>query len=750
MSNLGSGWVYCLLRFAAGLRAPVGGRRLGLKHEDKPLDALEQEIGVLSDALPGMMASFHLRADGSICMPSASQQIWELFGLHPQDVVDDAQPLLALSHPDDIRRVWESAVKSARTMTPWHEECRIVHPTRGERWIEGHSNPRPHPQGGVIWYGFIHDITERKQAQIAVLERQEFQQRVVKFAEVAPGALFTLRRNRDGQLSMPWAADKLVEIVGCWPEDARQDISALTACIHSADADTWHHAATASAQTLLHWHCEFRLAHPIRGEVWIEWRANPAREPQGGVLWHGFMYDVTERKSNEHQLTFMAHHDTLTGLPNRALLTDRMQQAIAQSRRTCEFLAVLFIDLDGFKPINDQYGHAVGDRTLIEIGKCLNRMLRGGDTVARIGGDEFVVLLPGLSSVEECEGSAQRLLKSIAEPLHVGEHTIVLSASIGIALFPRDADDADGLLRRADEAMYVAKRIGRNQVVFNDNDAQTVHVLDGDMVHDLRLALELNQIDVYYQPIVDLATGRVHKAEALVRWKHPQKGYVPPVQFIPIAEESGLIHAIGSRVLQKALQTAREWNRNCSDEVLRRISVNRSPREFYGHDGGNDWIALLNSEGCSANMLSLEITEGLLLSDRPKVLAQLKQLRAMGMTVALDDFGTGYSSLSYLKKFDIDYIKIDHSFVLDIVDDPADRAIVESIIAMSRKLGIKLIAEGVETQAQAALLAAAHCDFAQGYLYAKPMPQQEFLTFVRATESTPLPVPVLLNHVNQN
>ncbi|MDR7308664.1 EAL domain-containing protein [Rhodoferax saidenbachensis] len=720
------------------------------KREDQFPYEREHEIGALSDALPGMVASFHLRADGSICMPYVSLRIWELFGLHPQDVVVDARPLLARSHPDDIRRVRESAVKSARTMTPWHEECRIVHPTRGERWIEGHSNPRTHPQGCVIWYGFVHDITERKQAQIAVRERQEFQQRVVKFAEVAPGALFTLRCNRDGQLSMPWAADKLVEVVGCWPEDARQDISALTACIHSGDVDTWHHAATVSAQTLLHWHCEFRLAHPIHGEVWIEWRANPARESQGSVLWHGFMYDVTERKSNEHQLMFMAHHDTLTGLPNRVLLTDRMQQAIVQSHRTGEFLAVLFIDLDGFKPVNDQYGHAAGDRILIAIGLRLTHMLRNGDTVARIGGDEFVVLLQGLSSVEECERSTQRLLKAIAEPVLVGEQSIMLSASIGIALYPDDTDDADSLLRRADEAMYTAKRTGRNQFVFFGNDAQRVSVLDGGMVHDLRLALELDQIDVHYQPIVDLATGRVHKAEALVRWKHPQKGYVPPVEFIPIAEESGLIHAIGNRVLQKAVQTTREWNGVCVDGVLRRISVNRSPREFYGYDGADDWISHMNTQGGCANMLSLEITEGLLLSDHPKVLAQLKQLRAMGMTVALDDFGTGYSSLSYLKKFDIDYIKIDRSFVLDIVDDPADRAIVESIIAMSRKLGIKLIAEGVETQAQAALLAAAHCDFAQGYLYARPMPQQEFLAFVRAAENTPLSVPVLFNHVNQD
>lgn len=605
-------------------------------------------------------------------------------------------------------------------------------------------------EGQTLCITLARDITERKQAEKVIQERLLLEERVSRLTEVVPGALFTMCRSQDGQLSMPWAADKLVEIVGCWPEDTREDISALTTSIHVGDANVWRQAAAESARTLLPWRSEFRLAHPIRGETWIEWRATPAREPDGSVLWHGFLHDVSERKQHEHQLKFMARHDTLTGLPNRILLTDRMLQAIAQSRRSGGTLAVLFIDLDGFKPINDRHGHDAGDCTLIAVGRRMTRMLRASDTVARIGGDEFVILLPGLASAEEYESSAQRLLKSIAEPVDIGECRVMLSASIGVALYPDDADDADSLLRCAGEAMYTAKRTGRNQFVLFGNDAREVSKLDGDMVHDLRLALEQDQIDVHYQPIVDLATGQVHKAEALVRWKHPQRGHVSPVEFIPIAEEAGLIHAIGNRVLQKAVQTVCEWNRACPGGALRNISVNRSPREFFGHDGADGWIAHLNTPGVSADMLSLEITEGLLLTDCPEVLSQLEQLRAMGMTVALDDFGTGFSSLSYLKKFDIDYIKIDRSFVRDIVDDPADQAIVESIIAMARRLGIKLIAEGVETQAQAALLAAAHCDFAQGYLYARPMPEREFLDFVYAAETTPLPVPTLLTHVDQN
>jgi len=605
-------------------------------------------------------------------------------------------------------------------------------------------------EGQMVSIALCRNIANHLPSDQISQEHLPLQERLSRLAEVVPGALFTLQRNQLGHFSMHWAADKLVDIAGCWPQDAQQDLSALTSCIHPEDAKAWHQAGVKSAQTLHPWHCEFRLTHPLHGLVWLEWRATPARTPQGNVSWHGFLHNISERKQHESRLEFMANHDTLTKLPNRTLLTDLLQQAINQSHRSGSLLAVLFIDLDGFKPINDQHGHEMGDSTLIELAKRMSRLLRAGDTVARIGGDEFVILLQGLANPQECEHSAQRLLYAISEPVSVDGHQVMLSASIGIALYPSDASTADSLLRCADEAMYAAKHNGRNQYMYFGNGARPTSCIDDNLMRDLRQALLQEQIEVYYQPIVCLSSGKVHKAEALVRWKHPHRGFVSPAELIPMAEEAGLIHALGTQVFHKAVQTTLKWNRACPDGVLRCISVNRSPREFRSHDATDHWVThLYNTPEVSAGMLSLEITEGMLLNNRPEVLAQLELLRTMGMTIALDDFGTGYSSLSYLKKFDIDYIKIDKSFVLDIVDDPADRAIVESIIAMARRLGIKLIAEGVETQAQAALLAAAHCDFAQGYLYARPMPESDFLDFVRATETTPVPVPSLLHHVHQ-
>lgn len=447
----------------------------------------------------------------------------------------------------------------------------------------------------------------------------------------------------------------------------------------------------------------------------------------------GIFSDVSDLKRHEIELDYIAHHDTLTGLPNRVLLTDRLYQGIAQAQRNEQGLALLFIDIDGFKPVNDNFGHQTGDRVLVEIGQRIQRSLRTSDTVARLGGDEFVVLLPGLSSVAESEASARRLLQVIAEPLEVAGYRFSLSASIGVSVYPDDGDDADTLLRRADESMYSAKRTGRNQYLLTGNGLQRTDTRQGRTVHELRLALELDQFEVHYQPIVCLATGAVVKAEALVRWRHPERGLIPPAEFIPLAEETGLICAIGSRMFSQAIALAEAWNRQQGGNILRRVSVNRSPREFLDPRGLESWLAILDERGGEVGrMLSVEITEGLLLHDKPSVIKQIDQLREAGITIALDDFGTGFSSLSYLKKFAVDYLKIDRSFVIDIASDPSDRVIVESVVLMARHLGIRVIAEGVETEQQAALLTECNCHFGQGYLYAKPLPADAFMAFVGA------------------
>jgi diguanylate cyclase (GGDEF)-like protein/PAS domain S-box-containing protein len=447
----------------------------------------------------------------------------------------------------------------------------------------------------------------------------------------------------------------------------------------------------------------------------------------------GIFSDISLLKQHEQHLEHIAHHDDLTGLPNRLLLTDRLSHAIAQSHRNEQMLAVIYLDLDGFKPINDNHGHELGDRVLVEIARRLTESLRTSDTVARIGGDEFVVLLAGISDIGECEFTAHRMLEMIARPIMLEDHTLNVTASIGICLYPNDAqDDPDTLLRYADQAMYLAKSAGRNQFVFYDSYAQSNAQNHSQTIYDLHQAIKQNQISVHYQPILDLTTGRITIAEALARWHHPRRGMVPPAEFIPAAENGGLIHEIGDLVFRHAADTAQTWN---NLGILRtdeqpHISINRSPRQFLNRNGINSWKTILNENGISGELVNIEITEGLLLDNRNEVLQQLKQMHALGMAISIDDFGTGYSSLSYLRKFNIDYLKIDRSFVQDIAEDPDDRAIVESIIVMAKRLGIKTVAEGVETHEQAEILKKSGCDMAQGYLFARPMPKAEFLEFI--------------------
>ena len=474
------------------------------------------------------------------------------------------------------------------------------------------------------------------------------------------------------------------------------------------------------------------------GEIYTEYlNITSVSDNEGGeIRYVGVFTDISLSKQQERLMEFVAHHDALTSLPNRALLSERMQQAISYSSRTGAMFAILYLDLDGFKPVNDRFGHDVGDETLIEIARRLKDALRSSDTVARIGGDEFVLLLLEQENKKECEYTAHRILDSMAQPIEINDYQIALSASIGISIYPSDGADSDMLLRHADQAMYVAKRSGRNQFVFASQNINDQTKCYSRLAHELRIALTQKQISVYYQPIVEVKTRRVVKAEALARWFHPELGAVSPAEFIPVAEDAGLIQELGDQVFKQAVQFIQEWNRVSSLENTAplKVGVNCSPRQFNSHDGLKGWVEYLYTQGISGEFLDVEITEGLLLDDSPRIIKQLNQLQSDGITISLDDFGTGFSALSYLKKFDIDYLKIDRSFVQELEHNPDDIAIVEAIISMAHRLGITVVAEGVESKEQLAILSSANCDLAQGYYLARPMPREEFLNYVDSVE----------------
>lgn len=458
---------------------------------------------------------------------------------------------------------------------------------------------------------------------------------------------------------------------------------------------------------------------------WIRCLADAIAEHGEVVRLVGTMQDITEKKQVEETIRYQANYDGPTGLPNRNLFGDRLLQSIHQARRSCGRFALLFIDLDNFKTINDSLGHLVGDRLLYEVAQRLGNCVRGSDTVARRGGDEFTVIANDIRDYSEATRVADKILQVLAQPYRIDSHLIHSSASIGITIYPDDAEDEQALVKNADQAMYAAKDAGRGTARYFTREMQ----LEADQKHRLHTeligALESSQLAVCYQPIVELDSGAIAKCEALVRWRHAELGEVPPASFIPLAEETGLIHQLGEFVLATACRDLAELNRRLPRRIG--VAINKSTREFqYESRNYQSWTDAIAATGLGGQ-LTVEITESLLLQDHGQTLTQLRALKAQGVRIAIDDFGTGYSALSYLRRFPVDLLKIDKSFVRDIAVDREARTLIEAIIAMAHNLGIDVVAEGVETAAQAAVLRAARCRYAQGYYFSQPLPFAELL-----------------------
>jgi diguanylate cyclase (GGDEF)-like protein len=444
-----------------------------------------------------------------------------------------------------------------------------------------------------------------------------------------------------------------------------------------------------------------------------------------------FLYFQSIRRSKA-LLWNQANFDTLTGLPNRDLLRDRLVQEVKKSERSGLPLAVILIDLDEFKEVNDSLGHDMGDSLLGEAALRITSCVRETDTVARLGGDEFVVLLPQLANAAHVDNIAQKINIHLAEPFYLRNEVIHISASLGITLYPNDATVIEDLMKNADQAMYVAKKSGRNRFSYFTSALQEAAQKRMRLGKDLRGALASNQFRVYYQPIVELSSGRVHKAEALLRWIHPERGMVSPADFIPLAEETRLIIEIGAWVRKESAIWCKHWNELCTEEF--QISVNMSPIEFMDDSdisSVDKFIDHLREHDMSGKNFVFEITEGMLLNLYSSVTRKLMALRDASIQVALDDFGTGYSSLSYLRKLDIDYLKIDRSFVCNLEPASDDLVLCEAIISMAHKLGLMVIAEGVETEQQRDLLINANCDYAQGYLFSRPVPPEDLEVWMK-------------------
>lgn len=610
-------------------------------------------------------------------------------------------------------------------------ECAWLRPDGSPIWIRESARAVHDTDGTLKWYeGTVEDFSARRTAEDALKASENRLSRIVE--NNADGILLL---NVGGIVTFANTAAR--EIFG----DRNDNIIGLSIfCerwdIRQMDGHPFEYETGPLSQVLAGggpvYGFEVSARHADGRRIILSVNLAPLQEATGqavGVV--ASFSDVTERKTLEERLTHQAFHDPLTNLPNRTLLLDRLRKALDRSERSAGVLAVLFIDMDNFKIINDSLGHAMGDRLLQAVAKRLLNFVRVGDTAARFGGDEFVVVTEGVTTAEDALAVARRILDDLRAPFALGTHEVVVTPSIGVALNGLGVDSADVLLRNADAAMYAAKTRGRGRVELFQQ-AMNAHALDRlEMEADLRCALDRHELLVYYQPSVSLGSGRVSGLEALVRWQHPVRGLIGPTEFIPLAEETGLIVSIGKWVLREACRQAKEWGVDADPASRVVVAVNLSARQFQDPNLIADVASALNDSGLDPACLALEITESVVMDEAETTLVQLHALKSIGLKLSIDDFGTGYSSLSYLKRFPMDEIKIDRIFVDGLGHDCEDSVIVSATISLAHALGLTVVAEGTESVEQVMELQRLGCDIAQGYCFAQPLEGAQVPGFLR-------------------
>ncbi|NQY25629.1 MAG: EAL domain-containing protein [Piscirickettsiaceae bacterium] len=507
------------------------------------------------------------------------------------------------------------------------------------------------------------------------------------------------------------------EVIGCNPR-----------LLSSGKHDTsFYQTMWKSIYTTGHWSGEIWNKRKS-GALFLEWiTINAIKNTEGEITSYCSVFsDMTERRAVEETIKKLSYYDELTGLPNRRLFKEKLESELRRAKKEQFRLAVLFLDLDNFKDVNDTLGHDYGDLVLKESALRLISCMHKSVFLSRMGGDEFTICLTQISSSDEIDYLLKTILLEMAKPFKIKDEIIYLSVSIGVAEYSEKASDVSTLLKNADQAMFYAKENGRNGSSYFTPSMEVSALEKKSLIQDLRQAIKNEEFELYYQPIINMQTGQVYKAEALIRWHHPEFGLVPPDKFISIAESTGLIVPIGEWVFKQAVSQSKQWQKEISKEF--QISINKSPKQFLKEN--NNWLDFMAEEQCLTKGIAIEITEGVLMASNNSVIERLLQFREKGIQISLDDFGTGYSSLAYLRKFAIDYIKIDRQFVEHLESKIDDQALCEAIIVMAHALGIKVVAEGIETIEQQNILKNFGCDYAQGYFYSKPIPAKQFKKMV--------------------
>lgn len=620
---------------------------------------------------------------------------------------------------EDRKYVRDTIAEAIKLATSFELEYQIQHVDGQKLWVFECGNPIYNELGEVVALeGYVQDISQRKNVEQSLRDAE------TRYRSIFENAIEGIYQTTTcGQYLVVNPA--LAHMYGySSPNELMSALNNIQQQLY-VDPNRREEFVNALYQHKNLKNFQSQVYRKDKSIIWISENAHMVHDNSGNLLYYeGTVEDITEHKSYEKKIEHLATHDSLTGLPNRHMLSDRLQQCINFAHRSNTKIAVAFLDLDQFKLINDSMGHEVGDKLLIIIAQRLTQCLRESDTVVRLGGDEFVMLLPNIDDVKYCKASMKRVLAAVAEPCIINNLNFVVSCSIGISIFPDDANNPNMLLKHADAAMYKAKHAGRNNYqVFTQqlNDDSTDRV---NIEYRLRLALVRGEFLLHYQPKLDFATGLICGAEALIRWAPPGEELIPPSRFIKIAEETGLIEKIGEWVMLTACLKAKELQKSLGFPFP--ISINVSPRQFRQPNLVGLVKKVLDVTQLNPECLELEITESTLIDDAPKFIETLHALKKLGVQLSIDDFGTGYSSLAYLKNFPIDRLKIDKVFVANSEADAANAAILKAIIVVGQSLNLKVVAEGVETHSQFEYLKSIGCDELQGYSFSKPLSALDF------------------------
>ncbi|MFL6618527.1 MAG: putative bifunctional diguanylate cyclase/phosphodiesterase [Povalibacter sp.] len=668
--------------------------------------------------LDGMI--YRCRDDASWTMEFISDGCRRLTGYDASDLLlNNRISYESITHPDDRERVREEIKSGLQLRQRFDTEYRIIHASGEIRWAWERGAGIYDSRGELVAIeGMVQDITERKESLQAL---REAERRYYNLFENAVEGIF--RTTLDGQYLD--ANPALARIYGF--ESPAELIARLKDIRHQlyvdpSQRDEFMNLIKGRGVVA---NFEARIYRRDGEIIWISENARAVYNESGQVVcYEGTVEDITERKLYQARIEQQANYDTLTGLANRSLLNDRLQQGILSAANYGTRLAVVFVDLDRFKYINDSLGHHVGDELLRAMAERLKASVRESDTVARLGGDEFVLLIGGQRDPDSVAVVLERMLSDISQPWTIAQGDFNVTCSIGVALYPDDGHNAQTLLKHADTAMYRAKEKGRNNFQFFTAELNALITQRLELENKLRRALERQQFELHYQPRVDMKTRRVVGAEALIRWRTAENETIPPSRFIPIAEEIGLIAPIGKWVLKTACAQNKAWQDAGMDPFV--VSVNVSARQFRQENLAQTVAEVLRETGLESRYLEIELTESAVMHDADQFIAALRELNDLGVQISLDDFGTGYSSLSYLKRLPVDRLKVDRSFVQDIATDADDATIVRAIIALGHNLGLRVVAEGVETEQQLEFLRINHCDELQGYYFATPMAVAEF------------------------